>query len=655
MKMHSVLCALCVLATLQACNTADSGKAVATALSPDGARHLAPRYSPDGTRIAYWAVATEVAGWQLWVANADLSSPVKLPVTTLFQGIDPIWSHDGKQIAAISSQFSTADVVVVPSTGGAVKRLTQGAGLEAPLAWNPDGDRLAYYETSAGGTFRVTVVSVSTGKSSPLVPGENRALIGAWSPDGSKILYTVFDGPSSTIWVADSLGGNKRQLTTEGLESFTFSGIPLPQMSPDGKELFYESRRTGTIDIWAFSLDGGKPRQLTKDVRNDRSPSLSADGKWLAFVSDRGRQTDVWVMPAAGGAETRITDDAIEETSITWRAGTSQLAYVTTSVKSSVWARSLADGAERRLTPDSLRVDFFNVAPDGKQLDYVIARGGGIQDLAVVPIDGGASRTLVAGGGSVTNAYWSPDGSKIVFVSDRGGSPDPWVVDAAGGAPRQLVNWPGYESSPIWNADGSAIYFVSDRETRLGDLWKVPAAGGEPSRVTRDGSIGNIAKWPGGSDVFASTLTGKAGQVAWSRVLPDGRLQAIWDQTNALSLIAPPRGDSVAVVAEEGGGVQTMIVPTKGGKSRKILGLNDVAVMWSHDGTSVLYTITVNGADDLGIITIATGATRRLTTTPEDEAGAEWTPDDKTVVLRRAQTVARIVAADVAKLLGGKK
>ena len=86
-------------------------------------------------------------------------------------------------------------------------------------------------------------------------------------------------------------------------------------------------------------------------------------------------------------------------------------------------------------------------------------------------------RTLVAGGGSVNQMQWSPDGSKIAFVSDRGGTSDIWVIDAAGGAPRQVENWPGYEGSPAWSADGKLLYFRSDRDARLGDVWAAPAAG----------------------------------------------------------------------------------------------------------------------------------------------------------------------------------
>ncbi|MDA1080792.1 MAG: DPP IV N-terminal domain-containing protein [Gemmatimonadetes bacterium] len=379
---------------LGGCGSGDSGLPSTTALSPDGARHSMQSFSPDGKRVAYWTPVAE--GSQLWVANADMSAPVKLSASGPFVG-PAIWSPDGSRLVAVSGQFGLADVVVVPATGGEAQRVTMDPGIEFPMAWYPDGDRIAYTATAAGGTFSSFVVSVQSGVSKPLVPGEKRPNSGYPSPDGSHVGYITGEGSTTTIWVADSAGGNPRQLTTEGFETF-FSGTP---WSPDGKEILYESRRTGTADLWVVPIAGGAARQLTRDVRNDRFGVWSPDGKWVAFRSDRGRQTDVWVVPAAGGEERRITDNTDEEQGpLSWRPGTNELTFSTITQAAGVWALDLASSAERKLTPDSVRTSWFSVSPDGEQVNYVIERGGGVQDIAVMPLAGGPSRTLVSGGGA---------------------------------------------------------------------------------------------------------------------------------------------------------------------------------------------------------------------------------------------------------------
>ena len=531
--------------------------------------------------------------------------------------------------------------------------MTQGVGIEIPLTWNTDGDRLSYFGTAEGGTFSSYLVSSRSGVITPLVPGEKRPVFGTISHDGSHVAFFVVEGPKSTIWVADSAGRAPRQLTMEGFESLE----QFHEWSPDGKELLYQSRRTGTADLWVVPIDGGKPRQLTRDVRNDIGGVWSSDGKWVAFVSDRGRQTDLWVVPAAGGVERRVTDTPVEEQwPLIWRPGTNELTFVTKTDKSGVWALDLADGKERRLTPDSIRTGWFNVSHDGRQVLYVIERGGGIQDLAVVPLAGGTSRSLVTGGGTVSQPFWSPDGSKILFTSDRSGTSDVWIVDAAGGTPRQLVGWPGAEFVAIWNADGSAVYFASDRDSRLVDVWKVAPAGGEPVRVTTDGSLaGGVTSRAGVADIFAGTINPRGGQLVISRIRPDGTLQTVWDKTTAFLSSISPRGDSVAVSAEQADGKRrSMILSASGGGGRVILGAGEVVGNWSQDGASLLYEMSVGGTRDLGLLHVADGTKRRLTTTRENEGGAEFAPDGKTIVFSRTQNVQRIFTTDLSKLLAAK-
>ena len=655
MNRAAILCACAVMAACA--NERNDAPAVPSAklISPDGARHESPSYSPDGSHVAYWMPANgDVIGWQLWVANADLTSPVRLPATsTIFGAQKVLWSPDGKTIATVSSDFGAADIVMFPSAGGQAKRVTTGAGAEVPIAWHPDGDRLFYFATN-NATVSSFVVSVRTGATSPTIAGEKLPYAAVPSPDGAHIAYMELDGSKTTIWAADSAGKNPRQLTTEGFEQFAY---PFLVWSPDSREIVYESRRTGTADVWVAPVDGGPRRQLTHDVRNDFAPAWSPDGKWVAFISDRGKQTDVWAVPSAGGAEVRVTDTPDEEQQpLIWRPHSNELTYVTRSQKSALWEMDLADGKERRLTPDTVRTGFFDLSPNGKDVLYVINHGG-VQDLAVTPITGGASRVLIAGGGTVANPTWSPDGSKIAFASDRGGTVDIWVIDSAGGAPRQLVNWPGIDQAPVWSKDGSEIYFQSDRDARLGDAWRVPVAGGEPKRVTTNGSVGTpFFGRRGVADVLVSTLNPKGGQFGISVLSPDGTLRTVWDKTNAFAYGFSPTGDSVLASVEQPDGKNlSMILSTKTGAGRVVLTAKDAVGVWSNDGKSALVFSGTGGASDLAILTLADNKLRQLPHTPDDEADGIFTPDDKALVLRRQQLVDRIASVDLSKVIGGNK
>ena len=649
-----------VACVVVACGDRTPSLPVSKTLSPDGMRPTAISWSPDGKHIAWWQPRAEsVPEYELWVGNADMSGATKLGVYNGNNLLPAMWSPDGTTLAASASNFGFSSLVTVPAAGGPIKQvLPQRHTYQLASRWNRDGDRLSFAEVTEGSTVRGAVVSISTGKVTPLVPGVKLPAFGTWSPDGSHIAYQVVDGSKSTVWVCDSAGGNKRQLTTEGFESFP--GISMTDAwSPDGKEILYESRRTGTSDLWVAPIDGGKLRQLTHDVRNDQNGSWSSDGKWIAFTSDRGKQLDVWVVPSAGGQEQRVTDTPAEEGEIPhFRPGTLELTYVATTRAGGVWTRDVASGKETRLTPDSIRTSWFNTAPDGKSVNLVIERGGGIADLAVVPIAGGPIRTLISGGGSVQGPIWSPDGSKIAFSSDRAGIGDIWVIDASGGALRALTDWPGNEQTPVWSADSKSVLFYADREALIGDIWKVSASGGQPVRLTHDGIVNNFFARVGGG-TYAATLFGKKGQLIAAVLDESGKVHTVYDATNSFPIVISPSGDSI-LVGIEGSDVQNpkMLFSTKGGKGRLVLS-GGYAIpgpwAWRPDGKAVLYAFREHGADHLGLLDIATGKLTPWTTGPDDEGGAEWTSDGKTIVFDRSNNASRIYSADLSKITAPEK
>jgi TolB protein len=644
------------LLALSACGKEGSGLPTASFLTPEGSDHRASQFSPDGGRVAYWAAGA--SGWDLIVAHADLSAPRTVVSGPGGQWSPPLWSPDGTSLAFVSSTLGPADVAVVPAEGGEPRRLTDRPGGENPYQWHPRGDRIAYMASVEGQSgFRSLMVSLASGRSAPVL-AETRMAEAFWSPDGSKIAFYVVDGGASTIWVADSSGANARQLTTEGQERFSWGG----PWSPDGSELLYVSRRTGTGDIWVLPVAGGAPRQLTRDVRDDDFPRWSPDGKWVAFISTRGRQTDVWVVPAAGGTELRVTDDAADEFYLQWIGKSEKLAFHTSVAVSGLWAMTVADGKERRITPDSIRVGYFDVSPDGTAVVYQVLRGGGVSELWVAPLMGGAPRTLVAGNADYWDFGWSPDGKRILFVSYQSGNSDVWVVDAAGGDPHQLTRWPTGEWDAEWAADGSAVYFRSERDaSSFADVWMVPPAGGEPRRITTVGTVEEVAPSRTSPDVFVTTLGG-AGKLVLSRLLPDGKLRPLWDRSNMLQrslsvFSVTAQGDSMAIAAElPGGGFGSYLISTRTGQGRQILGKGDLAKDFSRDGTQLLYSFGSPNAD-LGLLTLKDGSMRRLTDTPENEgwfgAPVRWTGDGKTIVFIRSAERRRIVTVDLTKLLGG--
>jgi TolB protein len=125
-------------------------------------------------------------------------------------------------------------------------------------------------------------------------------------------------------------------------------------------------------------------------------------------------------------------------------------------------------------------------SPDGSRLAYVSFEGGNssiyIQNIA------SGSRELVAKFRGINGApSFSPDGRRLALTLSRSGNPEIYVMDLGSRALTQLTNHFAIDTEPTWSADGSRIYFTSDRGGQP-QIYQVAASGGSASRVTFQGN-----------------------------------------------------------------------------------------------------------------------------------------------------------------------
>jgi Tol biopolymer transport system component len=307
-------------------------------------------------------------------------------------------------------------------------------------AWSPDAQRIAFlaWRPTGRSVFELRVVNAD-GSGQPGRLLVRKAQSFSWSPDGRRI---AFEGPSTLdIYVVNADGSGQRRLTRDAAPSTT------PVWSPDGRRIAFESWRVGGGDISVVGADGSGQRTLT---RRGSQPAWSPDGLKLAFVSARRkpRTFDVYVMNADGSGLLRLA-----------RSG-----------QGPVWS------------------------PDGRKIAFVSGRG---RSSALTPSlyvftmnsDGSGKRKLARGFGPA----WSPDGRKIAFVSQRAGSMDVGVMNADGSGQRSLNRSTLTRSraarfipQPAWSPDGRKILFVSDRDG-LEAVYVMNADGSGQRRLTSPG------------------------------------------------------------------------------------------------------------------------------------------------------------------------
>ncbi len=649
----AVLYVAMATSALSACERRDARRAVnaavpsATVRSPSAARHMRMQFSPDGRRVAYFTPGAD--GYDLVVAQADLGKPRSFATV---RNTSPLfWSPDGSALAYGGDAGTRVAVVLLANGTG--RLLTTGKTVAQAFGWHPRSDRVTYLSFGAGGFFGSKTVSFLDG-SEALMVSDTIPHLAYWSPDGTRIAYNRLDGGRLTLWIADSSGVNRRPLTTEGFEFF--SGQHLP-WSPDGKRIAYRSSRTGAGDIWVISADGGDAHQLTRDVREDELPVWSPDGQWIAFRSTRGRQTDVWVVPATGGEAIRVTDDPIEESDLQWIGNDLTIGFSRPSTSRSLWAVDMAGGGERQLTSDSIRIGEFRTSPINDEIAYVVQRGGGVSELRVLSPATGESRTVVAGSSAIREVAWSPDGKTIAFSSDRAGNPDIWTVSANGGDPQQLTTWPGLEREPAWSLDGLSLYFTADHESKLDDLWSVPAGGGQLTRLTTAGTVNSrVAVSPTG-ELFLSVISARTGQFDVAKLTTNGTLQLLWDRGDVYG-ISPrgftPAGDSVAIVSTLPNGKSgTFFISTRTGQGRRVLGANEFGGDLTSDGTHLIYSVG-SPKVDYGVLNLRDGTTRQITSGKESYSGYMLSFDGTQLIVTRSVSHQAIVTVDMREALSEK-
>jgi len=216
----------------------------------------------------------------------------------------------------------------------------------------------------------------------------------------------------------------------------------------------------GNMEIYSVLPSGDDLRRLTDDPSFDACPSYSGSGKEIAFCSNRSGNFEIWKMKQNGTQEEQVTH---------------------------------LGG----------RVLFPDFSPDGSKLLFSGTVGGDPHsDLYTVDADGSGLVQLTSGAGNNSLGVWSPDGSKIAFISDRTGFDQVWVMDGNGANPEQLTTDPTAKGQlPDWSPDGSKIAYA-DSLTGTSDIYVMNADGSDQTRLTTSPDVEFGAAWsPDGTQI----------------------------------------------------------------------------------------------------------------------------------------------------------
>ena len=240
-----------------------------------------PVWSPDGEQIAFvrWEEPRGV-----WIV--DVESGNEWRVFDWSETRYPSWSGDGQEIV-FSRQHGSA------SGGGGKPGGGRGGG--PPAGFGGGGSATG---GSAGEAWQLGVVDTADGSFWEPLPNSETNLTPDWSPDGEQIVFAGNNG----LMVQSADGQEAYQLTAAPLDTS-------PVWSPDGEQVVYVHRQHDHWEIYVVDVTTGQQTRLTDTpavygvAANSVSPAWSPDGNYIAFLTDRSGEWEIWIIAAPGGAE----------------------------------------------------------------------------------------------------------------------------------------------------------------------------------------------------------------------------------------------------------------------------------------------------------------------------------------------------------------
>jgi Tol biopolymer transport system component/DNA-binding winged helix-turn-helix (wHTH) protein len=344
-----------------------------------------------------------------------------------------------------------------------VRALTSDPGSERRPAVSPDGTRVAYGQLDPSGgdksVDRIMLRAIGESQSVRLTTRSSTfEEVPVWSPDGSQIAFERLDKEQCTMYIVSSLGGAEREVG--GCQNYM---VHYFDWYPDGKALISAQNLGGVYDnmvLMRWDLATGTRQPLdyerTPDAQ-DLEAHFSPDGKYIAFRRGLAPYSDLCIMAAAGGAVRQLTQLHSRIRGLAWTQDSHGLIFSSNHNGQFTLYTVAVDGGS--VQPLGIGpAEYPSSARGADSVAYEIPRT--THQLAWVALGGDKAvpELLAKSTGSDSSPAFSPDGTRLAFVSDRSGAQQVWLYDFG---TREVTALTEFHAAllinPTWSADGKRL------------------------------------------------------------------------------------------------------------------------------------------------------------------------------------------------------
>jgi Tol biopolymer transport system component len=515
----------------------------------------------------------------IYVINADGTNEQRL-TTHSAEDKDPCFSSDGSKILFLSNRDGNSEIYIMDFDGTNQKRVTFTSLYEANPVFSPDGSKIAFtvgtdiYIRDADGRNQVFVASGSEP---------------SFSPDGREIVYrTSLDG-INTIEIGDS--------TTPRMLSGSFTGMQ-PIYSTDGHQIYYSASVTNLIS--RMNADGTDVRTLNAGMYKYSHPSISPDGSRLAVSSERSGLFNIYIYYADGTGQKQLTTQGGEYPS---------------------WGPLYVPPIEAPTPTPAPTVS-------GKIVFDTLING--MTQICIMNADGSNETSLTNSSTySSFQPIFSPDGSKILFSSNRDTSRELYLMDADGTNIIRLTNNDALEVTYSFSSDGNNIVYETHSNGNS-DIHYMNVEGSS-TRLTTDERSSNPMLSPDGKRIVFKSLR-NSGQGIYIMDTDGSNVIKLSSNfhANARPAFSP---DGSKVVFESDGDVFSLIIVNVDGSNARGITLENTtggvsSPLFSPDGKQIVfYKYIYSDITDVMSINLDGSNLKQLTLGLRSNKYAVFSPD----------------------------
>ena len=323
-------------------------------------------------------------------------------------------------------------------------------------------------------------------------------------------------------------------------------------------------------------------------------PALSPNGRMMAYISDVSGTPQIWVKNLQRGDPIQITDGPYAVRSLSWSPNDDQILFSRNSPDgTAIYSVGTLGSPKARMVVERAGQPNYsrhvNAFVFSRSNEIWLARNDGrdTEKVVGVPLSQGFARREPA---------LSPDGKLVAFIhADEGPLGNLWVIPAAGGEARQLTKSEtggGIASAPEWSVDGKFVTYSVEANTGGGHLWRVNVDSGETEALTTGASGGSDAAISAAGDRMAYTVTRIVWRLTRVNPLTAETSEIHSSRTPVLLPVASPDGKRIVFFTRNATGMQLAMIGIDGSNMRQLTfdepGQNALPT-WAGDGQSILY------------------------------------------------------------------